>query len=228
MQLQAENISRRYMRQSGASNFFLAVRDTSLELADGELIAVTGRSGSGKSTLLNLLAGLLEPTEGRVLWDGADIYQLTDAERSRLRNQRVGVIPQGHTGLHSLNVLENVMLPGLMYAGQADEARARELLAWVGIGHLAAAYPRELSGGELRRLAIARALLNQPGLLLADEPTGDLDDENTRLVLELLRRTADQGTAVFLVTHENEAAAYADRVYRMNEGLLTPLAAPEA
>lgn len=219
--LRAEKISRRYFRQGKGRNFFFAVQETDFALTAGQLTEITGRSGSGKSTMLNMLAGLLEPTTGRVFLGGTDIYALDDAERSKLRNRSIGVIPQGQTGLHSLTVLENVKLPSFMYAKEpcADE-HALELLEKVGIAHLAGVYPNELSGGEMRRLAIARALVMRPEVLLADEPTGDLDDENTTAVLELLRRCADEGMAVLLVTHEREAAAYADAVYKMSEGVL--------
>ncbi len=221
MELKAIGVSRRYFRQGKGKNFFYAVEKTDLTLVSGALTEITGRSGSGKSTLLNMLAGLLEPTEGQVLLDGADLYAMDDRERSRLRNAAIGVIPQGQTGLHSLTVLENVKLPSLLYAKEpCSDERAEELLDRVGIAELKDVYPNELSGGEMRRLAIARALVMKPGILLADEPTGDLDDENTREVLSLLRRCADEGAAVLLVTHETEAAAYADAVYKMSGGVL--------
>ena len=182
-----------------------------------------GRSGSGKSTLLNVCAGLLEPTTGKVFLDDTDLYALEDKERSRLRNQAIGVIPQGQTGLRSLTVLENVLLPCEMYGITGQEEYAMELLERVGIADLAGTYPSELSGGEMRRLSIARALIRNPGVLLADEPTGDLDDENTHVVLGMLRRFADEGTAVLLVTHESDAEEYADEVYRMEKGILKPV-----
>ena len=220
MVLRAENVSRRFFRQRKGSNFFFAVKNVTLELRAGTLTEITGRSGSGKSTLLNLLAGLLEPTEGQVFLDGDALYGLSDGDRSRLRNEKLGVIPQGQTALQSLTVLENVLLPGRMYGNSCPEARGEELLEKVGIAALRDAYPAQLSGGELRRLAIARALALRPGVLLADEPTGDLDDENTRAVLSLLRKSADAGAAVLLVTHEPEARAYADRHYCMDGGVL--------
>ena len=221
MVLKAEGISRRFMRQMKRSNFFLAVKETDFVLEPGRLTEITGRSGSGKSTFLNILAGLLEPTTGKVLLDDVDLYQLEDEERSRIRNRSIGVIPQGQTGLRSLMVLENVKLPCLMY-GETDgvDELARSLLERVGIADLSNVYPNELSGGEMRRLAIARALIRSPGVLLADEPTGDLDDVNTQTVLDLLRASADEGMAVLLVTHEREAAAYADHIYRMADGVL--------
>ena len=220
MELRAEKVSRRFLRAAKGTNIFYAVRDVDFTLAAGKLTEITGRSGSGKSTLLNMLAGLLAPTEGRILLDGTDLYSLDDAELSALRNRSIGVIPQGQTGLHSLTVLENVLLPCRMYGAESDEEKALRLLEHVGIAQLRDVSPSALSGGEMRRLAIARAMMQSPGILLADEPTGDLDDENTTAVLKLLRDYAGVGKAVLLVTHEREAAAYADAVYTMREGQL--------
>ncbi|MBQ9685643.1 MAG: ABC transporter ATP-binding protein [Oscillospiraceae bacterium] len=221
MELRAEGVSKRFFRNSKNTNYFYAVKATDFVLPAGKLTEITGRSGSGKSTFLNILSGLLEPTEGKVLLDGTDLYALADGPRSVLRNRSIGVIPQGQTGLHSLTVLENVKLPYALYGETAADETAMALLEQVGIAELRDAYPNELSGGEMRRLAIARALIRKPGILLADEPTGDLDDANTQTVLRLLRQAADAGTAVLLVTHEREAAAYADCIYHMESGVLT-------
>ena len=168
-----------------------------------------------------MLAGLLAPTTGKVLLYGTDLYALDDDARSRLRNEAIGVIPQGQTGLRSLTVLENVKLPCLMYGDEVSDDTALMLLERVGLARLKDVYPNELSGGELRRLAIARSLIRRPGILLADEPTSNLDNENTQAVLKLLRDTADSGAAVLLVTHERDAAAYADKVWRMSDGVLS-------
>lgn len=220
MEITAEKITRQYFRKSRGSNVFQALKETDLTLEPGRLVEITGRSGSGKSTMLNILAGLLAPTSGKVLYDGTDIYAMEDAERSRFRNQNIGIIPQGQTGLHSLTVLENVLLPCTMYGDEIPKEKAVALLERVGIAELRDTYPNELSGGEMRRLSIARAMLRNPRIILADEPTGDLDDENTHAVLKLLREAADNGAAVLLVTHETEAAAYADKVYVMDGGVL--------
>lgn len=150
-----------------------------------------------------------------------DLYALADGPLSRFRNAHIGVIPQGQSGLHSLTVLENVLLPSQLFGGGARPEEALALLEAVGIAHLANEKPSELSGGEMRRMAIARALMMKPEALLADEPTGDLDDENTEAVLKLLKRTAEGGAAVLLVTHEAEAEKYADAVYRMDAGTLS-------
>ena len=223
MNLRAEKISRQYFRQGKGTNVFTAVQETDFEIKAGEFLEITGRSGSGKSTFLDMLAGLLSPTTGRILWEDQDIYALSDEECSRLRNTKAGIIPQGQTALKALTVRENVLLPALMY-GKADAAvreRAAELMKRVEIDHLADVYPDELSGGERRRLSVVRALVHSPQIVFADEPTADLDDESTHIVLGLLRESADAGTAVVLVTHEREAASYADRHYRMNGGVLT-------
>lgn len=222
MKLKAEKICKKFNRKTSGASYFYAVNETDFELAESSLTAVYGRSGGGKTTFLNMLGGLLEPSDGRVLIDGKDIYSMPDRELSEFRNKNIGIIPQGSTALPTLTVLENVLLPRLMYGKSDESARkyAMELLEKVGIAGLSEAMPNELSGGELRRMAIARALMNKPSVLLADEPTGDLDDENTALVLSLLRDTAKDGTSVLIVTHEGEAENYADIVLKMDSGIL--------
>ena len=222
MEIRAEKLSRMYERKRKESNVFYAVEDVSLTVHQGELVEIIGRSGSGKSTLLNMMAGILTPTEGKVFMDETDLYALDDKALSRFRGKMIGVIPQGQTGLHSLTVLENVILPTLLIGNEpCSDERAEGLLDKVGIRHLKDVYPNELSGGEMRRLAIARALVMEPEVVLADEPTADLDDENTKAVLSLLKALAEEGKAVLLVTHEREAEQYADRVLTMNSGKLT-------
>ena len=221
MNLYLKEIKKVFARQGKTGGTFCALETTTLTLTGGKLIEITGRSGSGKSTLLQIAGGLLRPSEGRVILDDTELYTLEDGALSRLRNRHIGVIPQGHTALRSLTVLENVTLPARLYDPLTDATeRAKELLAMVGIEELADEEPMQLSGGELRRMAIARALMQKPDVLLADEPTGDLDDENTAKILKLLRQFADAGTAVLLVTHEGAAAAYADAVYTMSAGVL--------
>ena len=221
----ARDVRKEYFRKgSSSARYFDAVPRTSMELKRGELVEVVGRSGGGKTTLLSMMAGLLAPTEGVVLVDGQDLYALSDAQRSRLRNARFGVVPQGQTPLMDLTVLQNVCLPAQLYGKlsaeetRGVEQRALELLERIGVADLAQSYPAELSGGELRRMAIARALVCKPDVVFADEPTGDLDDHNTDVVLQVLRDAANDGAAVMLVTHEQAAAAYADRIVRMEPG----------
>ena len=222
MKLETQSVSRTFFRKGNGTNIFYAVQKTDFSLPEGSLTEIVGRSGSGKTTFSNMLCGLLTPSEGRVLLDGEDFYALDDARRSFLRNRHFGIIPQGQTGLQSLTVLENVLLPAAMYGGADARAKAVGLLEQVGIADLAEVYAGELSGGELRRMAVARSLINDPRIIIADEPTGDLDEETTGMVLRLLRRSADQGASVLMVTHEKEAKQYADSVFRMESGVLSP------
>ena len=228
MILRAENIKKQFIRKRADSNILEAVKETSLTLPEGKLMLIYGHSGSGKSTLLSMLAGLLAPTSGRVLLDDTDLYALDDSALSALRGERFGLVPQGQTAIQALSVLENVMLPFTLLsdrrkdAGETarTEAWAKELLERIGIGGLEGEMPSQLSGGELRRMAIARALVRRPAVLLADEPTADLDEENTRLVLRLLREQAEAGRSVLLVSHDREAMEVADILCRMDHGEL--------
>ncbi len=214
IRIKAYGISKSYTRKNRKTQ---ALKPTDIEIQSGSLTVVFGRSGSGKTTLLNILSGLLKPTDGSVHYDDKDIYSLSDRELSKLRAKAVGYIPQGQSGLSVLTVKENILLAAAA-AGSDAEERGNELLGLVGLEALADAYPKELSGGELRRLAIARALINKPDVIFADEPTNDLDDENTRLVFGLLKRASIGGAAVVVVTHDSTAAGFADIVYRMDGG----------
>lgn len=221
MKLEAKGVKKYFARGGDSGSVLEAVKPLDFSLESGELVEITGRSGSGKSTLLSMMAGMLVPTGGSICIDNTDIYSMKEEERSRLRNDRIGLIPQGHTALRSLTVLENVMLPFVLYHRETPpEDRANELLWKVGLFDMKDERPNALSGGELRRMAVARALLMKPEVLLADEPTAGLDDENVELVMELLRSAADEGASVLLVTHENEARKYADRVLAMDGGRL--------
>ncbi len=221
MELIASGLARRFLRRSGDAGVFEAVRPVELTLRGGEMTVLTGRSGSGKTTLLTMLAGLLTPSAGTVSLDGRDLYSLADADLSRLRARHFAVIPQGASVISSLTVMENILFPAAL-ARQTPPLRAAEaLMERLGILQLRNAAPGELSGGELRRMAVTRALAGQPDFVFADEPTADLDDENTVLVLTLLREAAQKGASVFVVTHEKDAAAYADRMLHMDAGSLT-------
>ena len=222
MIIEAMALTKDFARARGGARVFTAVHPLDLGLDEGELTLVSGHSGSGKSTLLNMLVGMLTPTAGSVRIDDTDLYSLRDEELSRLRNERIGLVPQGHTALRALTVLDNVLLPSVLYnRAEAPAERARELLDNVGLGDLADAKPTELSGGELRRMAIARALLMNPSIILADEPTAGLDSANAAGVLTLLRHAADAGAAVLVVSHEAEASRYAQRCYTMEDGHLS-------
>ena len=221
MIIEATGLTKEFARARGGKRLFTAVHPLDISLEERQLTVVSGHSGSGKSTLANMLAGILTPTAGYVRLDGTDLYSLRDEELSRLRNERIGLVPQGHTALRALTVLDNVLLPSILYSrDEAPAERARELLAAVGLDDLADAAPTELSGGELRRMAIARALLMGPAIVIADEPTAGLDSANATAVLTLLRDAADRGTAVLVVSHEAEAQRFADRSYVMEDGHL--------
>ena len=202
---------------------FYAVDHVSLTVDRGEFVSIIGRSGSGKSTLLNLIAGLLDPTAGEIRICGKSLTGMDDAALSAMRNTALGYVPQGQTVLGNLTVLDNVRLPFYFGARTGPSSdRARDLLEQVGIGHLAGSLPRELSGGELRRVSIARAMMCSHDLLVLDEPTGDLDPRTTEEIMALLRGIARDGTAVLMVTHELDTTGYGDRVLEMDCGKLSP------
>jgi len=218
--LELRELTKEYKRGDRAFN---AVNKVNLSVERGDFISIIGRSGSGKSTLLNMSAGLLKPSAGTVLFDGRDIGTLTDKSISQLRNEKIGYVPQGQSLLSNFTVLENVCIPWFLFNREDDpEARALALLEKTGIVHLAASYPRQLSGGEMRRVAIARALINTPALLVADEPTSDLDAETTAEIMQLLSVIAKEGTAVLIVTHELDTLSYGNKTYSMNSGNLSP------
>ena len=223
MVLKADNISKTFYRAAGSANYFYAVSPLSLEIVPGTLTVLMGRSGSGKTTLLNMLSGLLEPSEGTVRLGDTDLYSLNDAALSRLRNEKIGVVPQARSAVDTLTVMENILLPAALYGRKAPAEEARRWMEEFDIAHLADSMPRELSGGELRRMAVIRALVGNPDVLFADEPTGDLDDESTEKVLSALHSCArDRNKAVLIVTHENDAVKYADRLLRMEKGRIEP------
>ena len=192
--------------------------DVSLALAPGEFVALLGESGVGKSTLLNCIAGLDDADSGSVRVAGIDLATLREDGRARLRRAKIGFVFQAFHVLPHLTVAENVALP-LLLLGRPDARRVAELLDAVGLGALGARFPAQLSGGQLQRVAIARAVVHAPGLILADEPTGNLDPETAGRVLAVLRaQVASAGAACLLVTHSAAAAALADRVLRLTTG----------
>jgi ABC-type lipoprotein export system ATPase subunit len=201
-----------------------ALHDVSLEVATGQFLALVGRSGCGKSTLLNLAGAMDFPTSGQVLVDGVSTTSLSDVGLTQLRRQKVGFIFQSFQLLHTLTVLENVELP-LLLAGVADaRPSARQRLEWVELAELADRYPHQLSGGQMQRVAIARALVHSPRLVLADEPTGNLDTTTGAVIVELLQRVVrEQKVTVLMATHSVEAAALADIVVRMRDGHIEEL-----
>ena len=213
--LQVNNLSKRY----GDTAVFSHV---SLDVAPGEFVAIVGESGVGKSTLLNCMAGLDSWDEGTVRLNGADLQTMTDDQRALQRRQHVGFVFQAFHVLPHLDVAQNVALP-LLLLGQADDARVQAMLDSVGLAGLGARLPQQLSGGQLQRVAIARALVHRPGLLLADEPTGNLDPTTAAKVMDaLIAQTREHGASLVLVTHSEAAAGRADRVLHLSsEGIST-------
>ncbi len=209
MSLHIQNLGKRY----GDSVVFSQV---SLAVAPGEFVAIVGESGVGKSTLLNCMAGLDSWNEGTVRLHGADLATLTDDQRALLRRQHVGFVFQAFHVLPHLDVAQNVALP-LLLLGEADDHRVQAMLDAVGLSGLGARLPQQLSGGQLQRVAIARALVHRPGLLLADEPTGNLDPSTAARVMDaLIAQTREHGASLVLVTHSEAAAARADRVLHLS------------
>jgi putative ABC transport system ATP-binding protein len=199
-----------------------AVRDVSFTIEAGSFVAIVGASGSGKSTLLNMLGTLDRPSSGTVKIAGTNVYSLDDNERTKLRRERIGFVFQFFHLLPTLTAIENVMLTAELagQGGKAARARAGELLDRVGLSGRTEHRPDELSGGEMQRVAIARALIMNPPLLLADEPTGNLDSKTGRSILELLKGAVDAQRTVVLVTHDPSVAAQGDRVLTMADGKL--------
>ncbi len=211
-----QNVSKDYLTDGLRVH---ALYDVSLEINGGEFVALVGRSGCGKSTLLNLAGAMDFPTSGRVLLDGVDTSTLKDAGLTLLRREKVGFIFQSFQLLHTLTVLENVELPLLLAGKPNARATAKEKLAWVELDGLGDRYPHQLSGGQMQRAGIARALVQAPAILLADEPTGNLDTVTGNVILDLLKRlTRELKTATLMATHSAEAAALADAIVHLRDG----------
>ena len=209
MRLKISQLGKRYGDAAVFSN-------VSLDVAPGEFVAIVGESGVGKSTLLNCMAGLDSWDEGTVWLNGADLGTLNDDQRALLRRRHVGFVFQAFHVLPHLDVAQNVALP-LLLLGEPDDARVEALLEAVGLKGLGKRLPQQLSGGQLQRVAIARALIHRPGLLLADEPTGNLDPTTAARVMDaLVAQTREHGASMVLVTHSQAAAARADRVLQLS------------
>ena len=219
--VELRNVSKSF-REGEAERVVL--RDVSVTIPRGEIVVVLGRSGSGKSTLLNVIAGIDRPTAGSVVVDGTDLTALDEQARTRFRRAHIGFVFQFFNLIPLLTVEENLLLP-LDLNGRADAkgiARVHELLERVGLGGRGASYPERLSGGEQQRVAIARALIHDPALILADEPTGNLDAETATAVLDLLDTLArEAGRTVLMVTHSREVVGMADRIYAIQRGKLS-------
>lgn len=216
--IQATGISKTYHTKNSD---VMAVDNARIEVKPGEFVLILGRSGSGKSTLLGMLAGLIRPSSGEIRVEGQDISTLQENKIAELRARKIGFVFQFSGLIPTITALENVMLPTLFCSGSHGcRTRAADLLKKVGMSDRADAYPRTLSSGEMKRVAIARALINEPSLLIADEPTGDLDVDTELDIMELFRQLNREGTTIVMVTHNPDLVPYATRTYGMNRGKL--------
>jgi putative ABC transport system ATP-binding protein len=216
--IQAENVTKVY--RIGKVDV-PALRGVSLVVQRGEFVSIVGPSGSGKSTLFYILGGLTGPTSGRVLIEGADFSRISDSERTRLRRRRIGFVFQKFNLLPTLSARNNIAIAGDIAGANdnTDPAYADKITRMLGIADRLDHRPAEMSGGEQQRVALARALINRPGIILADEPTGNLDSKNSEIVLNMLRQSNQElGQTVLMITHNPEAARYGDRIVHMRDG----------
>ncbi|MCR6668721.1 MAG: ABC transporter ATP-binding protein [archaeon YNP-WB-040] len=215
-----ENVSKVYV---AGKVKYPALRNVSISFPMGKFIAVMGPSGSGKSTLLNLIGGLDKPTEGKIISCGRNLEELTIDELAEYRNEKIGFVFQFFNLIGYLNVLENVMLPMAIKGVDEDEGRekAMNLLKILGLGDKVKKKPNELSGGERQKVAIARALINDPELILADEPTGNIDSVSAKVIMEIFRRLVDEkGITIIMVTHNIELSRFCDMVVKLRDGMI--------
>lgn len=216
--IEVKNLTKKFTRNSTE---FDAVHDVSLEVKEGEFAAIIGHSGSGKTTLFNMIAGLIAPTSGEIYIDGSEITKMGENEKAIFRNNKMGYVLQGQSLLNNFTILDNICMPAYL-SPDIDEfkERALELLKQIGLEEFANEYPSNLSGGEIRRVSIIRAMINNPKVIVADEPTSNLDPENSHKVMQMLKDISKTGTTVLLSTHELEYLSYVDTVFKMDHGVL--------
>ena len=219
--LEVDHLSKTYGNGDAAVH---ALKNASFTLQKGEFAAVVGESGSGKTTLLNLIGGLDTPTSGRIIIDGKDIFSLSDKELTVFRRRNIGFIFQSFHLIPELNAEQNILFPVLLDSRRPDEKYLDELLHVLGLEDRRSHLPNQLSGGQQQRVAIGRALFTHPALILADEPTGNLDSENSREVIRLLKETSQKySQTILMITHNRAVAQSAERVLRVSDGVLTDL-----
>lgn len=220
--INVNNLSKSFRR--GERDFF-AIDNVSFDVKEKDFINIIGKSGSGKSTLLTLLSAIIEPTSGDILVEGKNLSAMDDEEKSGYRNEFIGYVPQSLGTLPTLNVLDNVRLPYFLKKREGDGIeRARMLLDMCGILDLENDFCKNLSGGELKRVLIARALMNEPKILIADEPTSDLDSKTTIEIMNMLKEINEKGTTIIIVTHDNDLLKYGSRLLEMTDGKLNEVA----
>ena len=220
--INVNNLSKSFRR--GERDFF-AIDNVSFDVKEKDFINIIGKSGSGKSTLLTLLSAIIEPTSGDILVEGKNLSAMDDEEKSGYRNEFIGYVPQSLGTLPTLNVLDNVRLPYFFKNREGDGVeRARMLLDMCGILDLENDFCKNLSGGELKRVLIARALMNEPKILIADEPTSDLDSKTTIEIMNMLKEINEKGTTIIIVTHDNDLLKYGSRLLEMTDGKLNEVA----
>lgn len=222
MDIVTKAVSKTYREQDGPVIGDDDGRGIDLTVPAGSFLALMGPSGSGKSTLLNILAGIVRPTSGRVLYDSSDIWDVSDGHRSRLRAVSTATVFQEYNLFNALTVRENIAL-GMRISGvRADAGVMKDALAQVGMSDHLGRHPEELSGGQQQRVAIARAVASRPKVIFADEPTGALDEDNGMRVVKILRNLADTGTTILMVTHDPDIASAADRTLQLRNGAIDP------
>lgn len=220
--INVNNLSKSFRR--GERDFF-AIDNVSFDVKEKDFINIIGKSGSGKSTLLTLLSAIIEPTSGDILVEGKNLSDVDDEEKSGYRNEFIGYVPQSLGTLPTLNVLDNVRLPYFFKNREGNGVeRARMLLDMCGILDLENDFCKNLSGGELKRVLIARALMNEPKILIADEPTSDLDSKTTIEIMNMLKEINEKGTTIIIVTHDNDLLKYGSRLLEMTDGKLNEVA----